>query len=224
MIQAEQIKALMRFIRLMPEELRGIRRWTHYVELPLEERETVETHELSTTWLGFAMLSLERTFGKYQLNEMRILGACALHDTGEGQVGDIRYNVKIDPRVRDHLRAIEDEYVGMQFQGFPNVIREAFLDAYAVEDEGGKTGEENITIDGEFFEAIERIGYIIFAVYQVKTKKRLSFRKVFRNQHEHLLRLGEKFESARICYEPYRQYVADELEALRRFEAADDAD
>jgi 5'-deoxynucleotidase YfbR-like HD superfamily hydrolase len=207
----------MTFCRQTPDTLRRVFRWTHYPDLPLHERETVETHELSTVWLGGAMLAVEEAVGTHTLNGRRILLACSIHDTGEGKMGDIGFDVKNDPRVRALLRIIEREYVEKQFEHFPPDVKAAFLDAYTVEDEAGKT------IDGDFFNAIERIGYMMFAVPQVR-KGRMNFRKVFKNQHEPLLKLSAQFESVRRFYEPYREYVAGMLTDYNEFEAVvDDA-
>lgn len=196
---------------------RRVHRWTHYPELPEAERETVETHELATVWLGAAMLAIEREAGTHKLNESRILLACSIHDTGEGKMGDIGFSIKNDPRVRTLLQTIEREYVEEQFHGFPDIVRSMFLDAYAVESERGST------LEGDFFEAIERVGYMTFAVPQVK-KGRLSFLVVFENQHEAILRLSGEFESVRRLYEPYREYVAGKLQEVKDLARVSDDD
>ena len=184
--------------------LRRVKRWSHYEELRNNERETVETHSLVTLWLGAAMLAIERKEGRHTLDVFRLLLAFAIHDLAEGKTGDVTYDVKNDPRIRKILELIELEFVEGIFSSFPEVIREVFRDAYAVE------GEKDTTIDGRFFNAVERIGYMVFAVPQVK-KGRRSFVKVFKNQHEPLLALSEEFESVRLMYEPYREYVEQTL-------------
>lgn len=187
--------------------LRRVRRWTHYEELRNGERETVETHSLTTAWLGAGMLAIEMKAGTHALNAFRILLACAIHDVHEGKTGDVTYDVKNDARVKAGLKEIEHEFVDGIFGAFPDAIRDAFRDATVVEDEAERT------LDGQFFNAIERLGYMVFAVPQVK-KGRMGFVQVFRNQHAPLLAYGEQFESVRLMYEPYRAYVEQTIRKM----------
>jgi len=195
-------KTFARFLTETADSLRNIHRWTHYRQIPEHERESVETHSLTTVWLAGAMLAIERKLGAHALNDARILLAAALHDVGEGVIGDVRYALKIDPRLKDHIQAIESEHVGKMFQGFPQVVRDAFAAAYAVESEK--------SLDGRFFKGIERIGYILYAVPQVKIG-RTEFIQVFGHQHQSLLDMSKEFESVRLFYEPYREYVEEKL-------------
>lgn len=197
-------KAFSRFLPDIAAMLRKVRRWTNYDEIPENERETVETHSLETVWLAAAMLAIERETGIHQLNEYRIMLAAATHDLGEGRMGDIAYIVKNDPRIRGTLRNMEQEFVGQIYAEFPPIVRTAFLDAYHVEDERDKT------IDGTFFNAIERMGYVYFAISQVK-KGRMTFIHVLERHHAALLAYSQTFESVRALYEPHRRFIEDEL-------------
>ena len=201
---SRRIKGFARFLVETAAMLRKVHRWTQYSEIPDAERETVETHSLTTLWLTAAMLAVERAAGNTAPNGERIILGASLHDAGEGETGDVAYKVKIDPRIRAILRQIELEAVQKMFGSLPDPVRELFLDAYAVEDEVGKT------LDGDFFNGVERIGYIMFAVPQVK-KGRNSLIEVFERQHPEIMKLAERFISVRIFYEPYREYVEAKL-------------
>lgn len=194
------IDHVVQFFRQLPGLLRGVHRWTPMKTLPREECETVETHSLVSVWLVGAMLAIERAHGTHKLNEARLLLGASLHDVGEGRIGDVAYLVKNDPRVRGQLVAIEHEAVARDFANFPPTIRDAFSDAYAVEREIDETP------DGEFFHAVEVLGYMLFAVPQVK-QGRLEFRAVLEHHHGTLVKYSSRFESVRVFYEPYRRYV-----------------
>lgn len=211
------IKSFARFLIQITDMLRKVHRWTHYSELPAAERETVETHSLQTVWLAAAMLAIERKSGRHPLNEARILLAASIHDLGEGRMGDIGYEIKNDKRVKSALQSIEHEFVYELLKSFPDEIRCVFMNAYAVE------GETEQTADGEFFNAVERIGYILFAVPQIKNG-RTQFVAVFERQHEALVAYTQEYESVRVFYEPYREYVEAKLaEHRQRLVIAEDS-
>jgi 5'-deoxynucleotidase YfbR-like HD superfamily hydrolase len=167
------------------------------------------------------MLAIELNHGRYTFDVprvFRLMLAFPTHDMGEGKSGDVTYDVKNDDRVKGPLKEIEDEFVDGMYSKFPDVIRDAFRDAYAVEDEG----KNGTTLEGRFFNAVERIGYMVFAVPQVRKHKRMSFVRVFRNHHAKLLELSQEFESVRIMYEPYIEFVEDTLRKADAFAVIDD--
>lgn len=201
------LQALNELILELPKMLQRVRRWTHFSQMPHDERETVETHTLQQTWLAGAMLAIERTHGTLGLDDARILLATSVHDIGEGHIGDIRYQIKQDPRVREALLQIEHEFAGKQFECLPKEVRERFAHAYALETED--------SIDGRFFNAVERLGYMYIAVPQVKLG-RTQFLEVFERQHAKILELSQIFVSLRVLYDPYRSYVEEQLQLLER--------
>lgn len=195
----------------LPEILSRVHRWTHFPSLPAEERESVLEHSYVSVLLAGAMLAIEEAHGSsaHGIDRPRVLLAAALHDVGEGRIGDIRYAVKQDPRVRDHLDTIEREQVASMLRDLPEDVRRTFWDAYRV------VGSD--TIEGRFFQAVERIGYMQFAVPQVQ-RGRTEFLEVFRMQHDRILALASEFVSVRTLYEPYRAYVEEQLHLERRAE------
>lgn len=188
----------------LPEMLSRVHRWTHFASLPAGERETVLEHSYVSVLLTSAMLAIEEASGSHtgELNHGRLLLAAALHDVGEGRIGDVRYAVKQDPRVREHIAAIEREQVEHMLRDLPEPVRVSFRSAYELVDSD--------TREGRFFKAVERVGYMQYAVPQVQ-RGRMEFLEVFRMQHEKLVALEEEFVSVKTLYAPYRDYVADQL-------------
>lgn len=197
----------------LPEMLSRVHRWTHFSSLPRGERETVLEHSYVSVLLASAMLALEDAHGAHggALNHAKILLAAALHDVGEGRIGDVRYAVKQDPRVRDHLAQIEREQVSHMLRDLPDAVRDRFQEAYGMID-----GD---SLDGRFFKAVERVGYVHFAVPQVQ-RGRMEFMEVFRMQHERILALEEEFVSVKMSYDPYRAYVEEQLHLDKEAEEA----
>lgn len=199
---------LVRFLVDVPKMCRRIRRWTHIDAIGDDERETVETHQLSHVYLGGAMLALERVHGgphRPPVNGERVIMALSVHDVGEGRIGDVAYYVKSHPLLKDPLATVEREEAAALFAALPPAIRAAYEDAFAVEKENPRTP------DGRFFNAVERIGYMQAAVPWHRRGVTEVVPKVFRHQHKDLLRHAEEFVSARILYEPYKDEVAAAL-------------
>lgn len=202
------IPALARFLHLAAEGTRKIRRRTQYDEVPENERTRVETHLLQTAWLAAAMIAIERAHGEPAFDPVRVLTATVLHDIAESRIGDVHYDVKADPRISAILREIEKEYAHKMFSRLPDQVRAAFTDAYAVEDERGKTA------DGDFFNAVERLGYVYDTLQWIIDGKK-TLRKVYDNQHEPLVKLMDRFVSVRLLYEPIRSFVEQQLQEYR---------
>ncbi|OGL96071.1 hypothetical protein A2348_00965 [Candidatus Uhrbacteria bacterium RIFOXYB12_FULL_58_10] len=196
----------------LPEMLSRVHRWTHFPSLPATERETVLEHSYISVLLTSAMLALEEAHGlhKGKMDHGKVVLAAALHDIGEGRIGDVRYAVKQDPRVREHLEAIEREQVEHMLCDLPEAARVVFWDAYELVNSN--------TLEGRFFEAVERIGYVQYAVPHVQ-RGRMEFLEVFRMQHEKILALEPEFVSAKIIYDAYREYVAEQIRLEKAAEA-----
>lgn len=179
-------------------------RWMHferYATLPDSIRETTLEHCVHTFVLALYMLELEEKYGRFknQLNHKRVLIAALIHDIGEGTCGDVAFKVKNDQRVHDLLLQIEREEVAAIFERIPEDVRPVFADAYAVVD-------AKDTLDGRFFNAVERIGYILDAYAQIEDGDD-TFVGVYERQHPAILELEKEFESVRILYNEYRTEI-----------------
>lgn len=196
-----------------PAMIANIHRWSHYAGIPRPELEDVLTHSYRAVLVAGAMLSLEEVHGQHkgELDHTRILMAAALHDIGEGRIGDVRFAVKQDPRIKDDLRQIEREQIKIMFHDLPPEVHELFWQAICLEDELD-------TLEGRFFNAIERLGYIYLAVPFYRRGIR-DFIETFRWQHPAILELEREFTSLRILYDPYRNFVAREIDLQARADA-----
>jgi len=179
--------------------LARVTRWAHFPQ-PEDRRENTLTHSLDSVILAAVMLKIEDEQGiGLQLDHAKILLAAAIHDFGEGTIGDVTYRFKNDPRVHDAIETIEKEEVEKIFTNLSSSIREIFLQAYGVVDEK--------SLEGEFFNAIERIGYIFYAITQLEAGDQ-NFLEVFHRQNPKLVELGKRFVSVRILYlDLYEEYI-----------------
>ena len=178
-------------------------RWGHfetYATLPDSIRETTLEHSVHTFFLTLYMLELEEKFGRFKgkLNHKRLLVAALIHDLGEGTCGDVKYAVKNDPRVRELLGQIEREEVVAIFQRIPEEARAVLQDAYAIVDAK--------SLEGRFFNAVERLGYILDAHPQIENGDD-AFVDVYERQHPKILELEKEFESLRFLYDEFRAKV-----------------
>lgn len=192
------------YLDTMTAGLTAVRRWAHYRN---GAPENGLEHAFKGTVLAMAMLALERTHGRADdLNGERILAAATTHDIGEWLLGDVRYQVKADPRVAEPLRAIERELYEREILGpLPAPIREALVHAANLQD-------DRETRSGRFFNAVERVGYIIYAVREYR-RGHHHFIEVFARQHGALVRLAEEFVSVRMIYAEFQNEVEEALEA-----------
>lgn len=192
------------YLDTMTEGLRGVHRWAHYQN---EHPENGLEHAFKGTVLAMTMLALERIHGNAEgLDGERILAAATTHDIGEWLLGDVRYQVKADPRVAEPLRAIERELFEREIlKPLPPPIREALVHAADLQD-------DHTSRSGRFFNAVERVGYIIFALREYR-RGHGHFVDVFARQHGPLLRLEQEFASVRMMYDHFRAEVEEALEA-----------
>lgn len=193
------------FLDEMAAGLLNVERWTHYPERG--HRDNGLQHAFQTAFLAKVMLELERAHGDAKdLDGERIVSAGFLHDIGEWLLGDVRYEVKQDARVRDALRQIELELFEREIlKPLPEPVRQALAYASGLQDDRGSRS-------GRFFNAVERVGYIIFALREYR-RGHGHFVDVFARQHGPLLRLEQEFASVRMIYDHFRAEVEEALEA-----------
>lgn len=200
------IESLGHFLTQTPEMLSGVHRWSHFPSLPRNERESVLEHTFRAVTLTSAMLAIEEEQGNLlqKLDSERLLLAALLHDVGEGRIGDVRYAVKIDRRVKTALDEIEHEQAMGLMKGLPLPVRDKFIHAYNL------VGENSI--EGRFFDAVERMGYIYYSIEQYRDRGRKDFIETFQMQHKKILEREVEFVSLQVLYDEYREYIVKELE------------
>jgi 5'-deoxynucleotidase YfbR-like HD superfamily hydrolase len=193
------------FLDNLTDGLLGVERWAAYPER--SHRDNGLRHAFQTGFLAKAMLALERAHGDARdLDGERIVSAGFSHDLGEWLTGDVRYEVRQDSRVRDALRQIERELFEQEIlRPLSEPVQQALVHASGLQD-------EHESRSGRFFNAVERIGYIIFALREYR-RGHAHFVGVFARQHGPLLRLEKEFTSVRMIYDHFHKEVEEALEA-----------
>lgn len=197
-----------RFLDEMADGLQSVERWAHYPER--KHRDHGLQHAFQTALLAKFMLALERAHGSVEgLDGERIVSAGFTHDVGEWLTGDVRWQVKNDPRVKEPLRDIERElYEHEILAPLPEPVREALAHASGLQD-------DRVSRSGRFFNAVECIGYVIYAIREYREGNHRIGLSVFTRQHETLVRYMEEFASVRIIYGKYRAEIEAALAAAR---------
>lgn len=194
------------FLDEMADGLKSVERWAHYPER--KHRDNGLQHAFQTALLAKIMLALEREAGSAEdLDGERIVSAGFLHDVGEWLLGDVRYQVKNDSRVKEALRAIETELYEQEILApLPTSVREALAHASSIQD-------DRQSRSGRFFNAVERIGYVLYAIREYRAGNHRIGLAVFTRQHDMLVRYMEEFASVRTIYGKYRAEIEAALAA-----------
>ncbi len=202
----QPIEALGHLLTQTPEMISQVHRWTHFPSLPRHERESVLEHTFRAVTLTAAMLAIEEEQGNLlrKLDGEQLLLTALLHDIGEGRIGDVRYAVKQDERVKTMLDEIEREQATGLMKELPLPVRDKFMSAYQI------VGEDSV--EGRFFDAVERMGYIYYSIEQYRDRGRKDFIETFQMQHKKILEREQEFQSLKILYDQYRDYIVRELE------------
>jgi len=185
--------------------LSQVHRWGNSPSVPSYERESVLEHTFRAVALTAAMIAIEEEQGDLprRLDGERLLLTALLHDIGEGRTGDILYAVKQDVRIKDVLNEIEREQAVGLLKDLPLPVRDKFESAYRLESEN--------SIEGRFFNAVERMGYIYYSIEQYRDRGRKDFIETFQMQHNKILELEQEFVSLKVLYDEYREYIIKEL-------------
>jgi 5'-deoxynucleotidase YfbR-like HD superfamily hydrolase len=210
------------FLDDMANGLAGVERWKHFPERKHQDHGL--QHAFQTALLAITMLALEREHGAWSSEEgddayldgERIVAGAVTHDIGEWLLGDVRYSVKQDERVAVPLREIELELYRDEILGnLPESVAGALDHASAIQDDSESRS-------GRFFNAVERVGYVLFAIREYREGNHKLGMKTFQHQHELLLVHAKEFASVRIIYGQIR----DEVEAAheRHYGRGFDAD
>lgn len=187
-------------IHRMAHELRKVGRWEHYEE-DTKQREDDLEHAFKGAMLAQVMIALERAARasewsgqRRDFDAYRILAAAVVHDIGEGAVGDVRYEIKQDSRIRAVLKEHERNGFLRYIASFPREAQKEITRAYDLQD-------DRESLEGRFFNALERLGYMFWAVREFLDGSRVYI-EVFQNQHEQLRAYMDEFACVRILYGP----------------------
>lgn len=199
MASTGQRGSLQKFITRLTKQIERVWRWRHYEHT---HDQNVLEHTMETTLLTQIVVALENTYGKYagKLNIYRLLASAINHDLGEGVIGDVTFDIKNDPRVKNGIEEIEREKFLELFTQL-GLQREHHLCVTALFNDSFILQDERDTVEGRLFNAIERLGYIIFALRELEYPGRENFVEVLKNSHEQLTEYCKEFVSIQILYE-----------------------
>ncbi|NQU83421.1 MAG: HD domain-containing protein [Parcubacteria group bacterium] len=181
---------------------RGIRRWQGK---PNAEYEDDLMHSFKTAIQALVVLSLEEN-EEIKQQKLEILTLALNHDVSEACLGgDVIKPIK--KRLGEVVDQIEAEEFDRRFSLLPPVAAKFLKTVNHLQ------GNFDVTA-GRFFDAIEYLGYTMFALLEVEEEKskensRQFKNDVLKNSHKHLVERCEEFESFKILYEPFAEPYSD---------------
>lgn len=192
--------------------LERVIRWQKYVKRGEARRENSLQHTYAASLLAIAVLENERRYSDF--DPYLVLKGVIVHDIGEIQTGDTVYMDKSDG-------VDQQEYCFFRefMSEFPDSVRGGLEEAYNLQHAGkqwfskmaDRLGQE-ATLEFKLFDAIERLGYVIFAYREYRNGNEKIFVQTLRNQHPHLVRLA--MELPGFGKEFYSQMIQDSVEAF----------
>lgn len=196
-----KIGSLQDWLTNIVHQVRKVHRWEHYEHT---NRQNVLEHTLETVLLTQVVIALEKQYGKSKFDTYRLLSSAADHDLGEGLMGDVAFTVKNDPRVKEQLRQIEREKF-REMLAIPDlgtaVVTVAASLEYAFE-----LQDDQESFEGRLFNAIEKLGYIIFALRELKVGNK-HFIEVIEIQYDDIMTYCNEFISIKMLFEPIKDTV-----------------
>ena len=180
----------------LARDLRWGRRWGSREKT--HEESTLE-HTVKLTTLAGMVLLLESKFGGTQFDAFKVLLATQVHEFGEAGPGDVTWKFKQDPLMKEMLTKIEREhFLGLLTLG-PAEITEELTDIFDVQ-------FDQSTAEGRLFSAIEGLGYLLFALYELRNGKE-KFLSVLHNQIPNPQFQGalDEFVGVRMIFELIRE-------------------
>ncbi len=172
------------------------KRWGRFK--PHTQKQTVLRHTLEQILITIVCLAIEWTNGN-KFSPLYFLSAATTHDFGERGKYDDDYPTK-NGKNKAKIISRERNRAYKFFERLPlpepekNYIVGFLKNAYELQ----YRPEE----EGEFFNALERLGYFNFALKQYRAGRK-KFKVVIKSHHKELLRACKKYQSIKILYTPY---------------------
>lgn len=195
--------------------LQDVIRWKKYVNSEEAMKENSLQHSYKAALLALKVLENEKKYSEKPFDAYLVLKAIILHDLGEIEAGDTVY---IDKNEEGEKH--EYNFFRQLTSSLPEHIKKELHVAYHLQysnkpgfsDTSDKLNEE-YPMEAKLFEAIERIGYVIFAYREyVRRNKEKIFVQVLRNQHTHLVNLAKELPGfGKIFYTEEMQHNIDEF-------------
>lgn len=173
-------------IRKVTLRLSDCHRWGQFKR---SYRQTSFEHSYQIALLAGALAKRENKIGKNLIDVGQIVLHALVHDWGEGITGDLTYEFKNHPLIKQMYTHIERQATHEFINDFP-IIKHELLTAYELK-EGA--------VEQEFFAAIELLDYMLYAVAEYD-EGNSEFVKVFQRQHTKLLSVASQFPSIAEIY------------------------
>lgn len=176
------------FFWTLLNNLHAVRRWKG-ASHPQATPEDVVEHTFVTDTLTNIVVMLERRVGTTDVDFVDLLLLSHTHDNPEGGTGDVNFHVKNDPRISGILKVIEEELFGALLrQHLPEELAQDFERIMSLEKGPSKTSR--------LFDAIERVGYFVFACFEVAEHRRRSFYKTLHGNYDAVAKYAEEFPNS----------------------------
>lgn len=193
--------------------LASIIRWQKFASVLPIRRETCLEHSYDTVLLAIVVSEIVRTnVPARRFDAYRLVGCAALHDIGEIVTGDIAYADRVSG---------DAEREACAFQGFfawlPTEAQRGVSRMYSIQTNEAAMAlgfaDNTDSTTSLLFEFVERYGYLIFALEQVRAEKENLplLRHVLGNQLDRLRELLATFPELQILLPVSQQ---DELVSL----------
>ncbi len=182
-------------ILLESTRMEDVLRWEKYVKADEARAENSLQHSYKASLLATRVLDNEKKHSNEAFDSYIVLKAIILHDLGEIETGDTVY---IDKTGEGDKR--EYEFFKKLISSLPDDIKADLYLAYNIQN-AEKNNISDITtklkeeypVEIKLFEAIERLGYLVFAYREFRREgKPKILVQTLRNQHNHLVRLANE--------------------------------
>lgn len=179
------------FLNSLVQLLRKIERWENY---PRHTPESVLEHTFKICVLGLIACLMEKRTGRDDIDFFKVMSALLVHDWGEGQIGDVTWVIKNDPRIKKIIEEIEKEKLTAFLTKFlPEAMVNNINELVSV--------QNDISAIGKFFRAIESLGYISYALHEIEEHGREEFiANVLEYQYEPIERYSLQFTSIKTIW------------------------
>lgn len=184
-LQSEPIAKIMDWVRINLGRLDRVTRWEGYSERTYFQSSLQHSYFLALL-ISFC-LKIEAMHGRHL--SPNLVAYALLHDLGEGVTGDVTYAFKSDPLVRDFFPIVEARQTRVLLEELA-VFGPFFRETYS----GNKFTEE----EKRFFEAMERVDYLLYAITEFFIHRHTDFVKVFYRQIGPVGQYAKEFFSVRL--------------------------
>lgn len=174
------------FIELTPHALIEIFRWR--IRRQRQFRETVLEHTHKQVELAIIVALIERELNQQTgIDWFELVTLAHCHDVGEIATGDpAAVAKKTDCSLGDAVDEAEYQYFKQLLADAPQCIREKYLEIHSLQHEDSPIGR--------LFQAIERLGYVIYALNEIRHGTP-GFEDVIEKNVPHIAELGREFSS-----------------------------